>query len=242
MSSPDNEMFSRKYASSTAEVQAAYDRLYGQRWMYPRVSLFTWLVRVLDAQPGQTLLDVACGDAQLRRVAREAGLVYYGVDISPMAVQAAHYPEMLVGDGTRLPLPDNCFDFVTSIGSLEHYLDMSQGVREIRRVLNPNGLACMLVPNAFSLTWNLLHVWRTGDLADDDGQPIQRFSTRGAWERLLVENGLQIRRTLGYERTWPQTGAEWRFYLTQPKEALLALLAPFLSLNLKRCFVFLCAK
>jgi SAM-dependent methyltransferase len=235
-------MFSREHTSSTAEVQAVYDRLYGQGWMSPRVSLFTWLVRALDAQPGQTLLDVACGDGQLGRVARAAGLVYYGVDISPLAVQAAHHPEVLVGDGARLPFPDNCFDCVTSIGSLEHYLDMSHGVREIRRVLKADGLACVLVPNAFSLTWNLLRVWRTGDLADDDGQPIQRFGTRGAWERLLIENGLQICRTLGYERMWPQTAAEWRLYLTQPKEALLALLTPFLSLNLKRCFVFLCAK
>ncbi|MFQ5855675.1 MAG: class I SAM-dependent methyltransferase [Anaerolineae bacterium] len=227
---------------SPEQLRLAYDELYSQHWLPPRASLLTWLVRLLEARPGQTLLDVACGDAQLGRVACQAGLIYYGVDISHVAAWAAHHAGVFVGDGAHLPFADNRFDYVTSIGSLEHYLDMAQGVHEIARVLKSDGRACVLVPNAFGLTWNVLRVWRTGDLADDDRQPIQRFGTRSAWHRLLVQNGLEIRRTLGYERAWPQTVEEWQMYLTQPRESVLALLAPFLPLNMRRCFVFLCGK
>jgi SAM-dependent methyltransferase len=237
-------MFMRSHVSATSpeQIRAAYDALHRRPWLPPRASLFAWLVRRLEAQPGQSLLDVACGNAGLAQAARQAGLVYYGVDLSPIAVKVACLPGVLTGDGTRLPFADGRFDYVTSIGSLEHYLDMALGVRELARVLKPEGQACVLLPNAFGLTWNVLRVWRSGDLADDDGQPIQRFGTRGAWQRLLEGNGLQVRRALGYERVWPSTRAEWRAYLARPRELALALLAPLLPLDMRRCFVFLCAK
>jgi len=197
-------------------------------------------MRLLQPKPGRILLDVACGDAQMIQAAQKAGLVYYGVDISCIATQQANDPKVFVGDGAHLPFSDHQFDYITNVGSLEHYLDMAQGVREMTRVLKPEGRACILVPNAFGLTWNVLRAWRTGDLFDEDGQPIQRFGTRKAWRRLLTQNGLKIYETLGYERSWPSTKMEWLFYLREPREALLALLAPFLPLNMKRCFVFLC--
>ena len=136
-------------------------------------------------------------DAQLAAAVQPTGLIYFGVDISLSALQAAHHQELAVSDGAHLPFHDESFDFVTSIGSLEHYLDMERGIHEMARVLKPGGQACVLVPNVFSLTWNVLRVWRTGDLADDDGQPIQRFATRKAWSRLIEDNGLQVFRVLG---------------------------------------------
>jgi SAM-dependent methyltransferase len=235
-------MFVRAHTTSPERVREAYDALYTQQWMPPRAALFDWVVRLLGARPGQLLLDVACGDAQLGQPAKRSGLIYYGIDLSGMAVRAAHAERVLVGEGAQLPFADDRFDRVASIGSLEHYLQIEQGVREIARVLKPDGMACVLVPNAFGLTWNALRVWRTGDLADDDEQPIQRFGTRGAWQRLLAENGLLVRRTLGYERSWPRTSAERQFYCQQPRELALSLLAPLLPINLTRCFVFLCTK
>jgi SAM-dependent methyltransferase len=233
-------MFVRKHVTASEQIRAAYDDLYAHHWLTSRTSQFSWLMRLLQPKPGRILLDVACGDAQMIQAAQKAGLVYYGVDISCIATQQANDPKVFVGDGAHLPFSDHQFDYITNVGSLEHYLDMAQGVREMTRVLKPEGRACILVPNAFGLTWNVLRAWRTGDLFDEDGQPIQRFGTRKAWRRLLTQNGLKIYETLGYERSWPSTKMEWLFYLREPREALLALLAPFLPLNMKRCFVFLC--
>jgi SAM-dependent methyltransferase len=235
-------MFEIKHVTTSEQVRAVYDTWHAQRSPVPLAAMFTWLLRQLAAKPGQTLLDVACGDARLGIAARAAGLIYYGVDISYVAVRSSDDCRVLVGEGAQLPFGDNCFDYVTSIGSLEHYLDMAQGVQELARVLKYDGRAFVLVPNAFSVTWNVLNVLRTGDLYDEDGQPIQRFGTRRAWQKLLTANGLQVVRALGYERAWPQTLAEWRHYMDQPKEAILALAVPFLPLNLTRCLVFLCSK
>jgi SAM-dependent methyltransferase len=141
-----------------------------------------------------------------------------------------------------LPFPVAVFDYVVNIGSLEHFLDMEQGVREMARVLKPDGLACVLLPNLFGLTWSVLRGWRTGDIDIEDRQPVQRFGTRKAWQRLLDTNGLKVQRVIGYERVLPASLTEWRLYLELPGEILLALLAPILPTNLQRCFIFLCRR
>ena len=50
--------------------------------------MFTWLMRQLEAQPRQTLLDVACSNAQLGQIVQQAGLIYYGVDVATPAEHA----------------------------------------------------------------------------------------------------------------------------------------------------------
>jgi SAM-dependent methyltransferase len=236
----------REPIHSAHEAQAAYNRLYQapRTWLFRRYSVARRIINLLNPRPGGSLLDVACGDGALLATAREAGLDCYGVDISDQAVRLACSAlgtgVAVTGDGESIPYPDDTFDYVTNIGSLEHYLDMERGAREMARVLKPGGLACILLPNAFGLTWSVWHAWRTGELADDGHQPLQRYGTRRAWHTLLTNNGLQIQRTVGHEQSWPRTADERRFYLARPREFLLLLLAPLIPLNLARCFVFLC--
>lgn len=50
-------------------------------------------------------------------------------------------------DGQRLPFPDRCFDLVTCNHVLEHLFQTEHLLCEIRRVLQPEGLAVISVPN-----------------------------------------------------------------------------------------------
>jgi SAM-dependent methyltransferase len=236
----------REPLRSSHQARAAYNRLYRdtQTWLSSRYSLARWLLGLIRPRPGSALLDVACGDGTLLTVARSVGVDCYGIDISDRAVGLARRTlgrgVVVTGDGAAIPCPDDAFDYVTNVGSLEHYVDMERGVREMARVLKPGGLACILLPNAFGLTWSVWHAWRTGELADDGRQPIQRFGTWRAWQELLTNNGLHVQRTVGYEQNWPRTAAERCFYLAHPREFLWLLLSPLIPLNLARCFVFLC--
>ncbi len=224
-------------------LRDVYDNLYSQDQFLPdRSSVFRWVLRCLAPKPGSRLLDVACGDGQMGPIAEEAGVSYLGVDYAPSASIKAQSSTVFTANGENLPFPAASFDYITNIGSLEHFLDVGRGIREMHRLLRANGTAFILVPNAFGLTWNVLRVWRTGGLADDDGQPLQRFATRNAWQNLLIENGLHPLYVLGYERIWPRTKADWHRYRAEPKEILLALLAPFLPLNAKRSLAFVCRK
>ncbi|MBI1880698.1 MAG: hypothetical protein HYR94_21185 [Chloroflexi bacterium] len=59
---------------------------------------------------------------------------------------------------------------------------------------------------------------------------------------MLEANGLAVRRTLKYERAWPRTWADGRWYLRRPKQLIRLLLQPLIPLNLAFCFIFVCQK
>ena len=221
----------------------AYNDLYEDQGIHQLASFYLWLLELLRAKPGQTLLDVSCGEGDLVKFALQQGLQAIGMDFSESALQLGakqvSSPVFGVANAQSMPLKNDCFDFVTNIGSIEHYIDPGQGIREIKRILKPKGIACILLPNGFCLLGNAKHVWQTGDVFDD-GQPIQRYNTLNGWHNLLVENGLIPFQTIKYEMVRPRTSADTLWYLKRPAKLLHLLLTPFLPLTMSNCFVYLC--
>jgi ubiquinone/menaquinone biosynthesis C-methylase UbiE len=230
----------------TDDVRSAYDDIYSSTPIVQRDYFYQWLLERLRPERGKRLLDVSCGVGMLLRFAREAGLQACGVDISRAAVKAATARDpparVAVGNGETLPYADESFDYVTNIGSLEHFEHMPEGVREMARVLRQDGRACILLPNSFGLLWNITTVWHTGDVCDDN-QPIQRYGTRRQWQQLLEDNGLAVRQLFGYHRALPRTRRDWLWYLRRPHKLLASLLViPLIPLNLASNLVFICEK
>ena len=237
----------RDQLEGICDSERAYDQLYEEAfsgWSTGQVaSRYLWLLGLLKARPGRRLLDVSCGNGYMLKAAAKAGLEIYGLDISPVGIQQAYQlaPSVpaVCGDAEGLPFPSNWFDYVTNIGSLEHYFHPDRGVREMARVLRPDGTALVLVPNAYSLFGNIPYVWRHGDIFVDE-QPIQRYATRQRWSRLLEENGLTILQTVGYDRELPRTWPDLKWQLAHPSKLLRALISPLIPVNLADSFVFLC--
>jgi ubiquinone/menaquinone biosynthesis C-methylase UbiE len=113
--------------------------------------IIRWIKRVADLTPGARILEVGCG--------RGAGACLLGENFQPamlhaldldwrMIRQAAAYlsPEqkpginLLVGDALRLPYRDRALDAVFGFGVLHHLPDWRGGLKEIVRVLKPQGL------------------------------------------------------------------------------------------------------
>jgi len=73
-----------------------------------------------------------------------------GIDISAVAVEKAFrkYPDCRFSafDGERAPLADSQFDLVFSFHVLEHVLDIETSIRDIARLVRPNGHACIIFP------------------------------------------------------------------------------------------------
>jgi SAM-dependent methyltransferase len=235
--------------STAAGSQRAYDRLYGRSFSGVSTgqmhSRYIWLVSLLRARPGQRLLDVSCGNGYLLSAALRKQLEVWGLELSEVGLKQAGEmssgASLICGNAELLPFAAHSFDYVTNIGSLEHYLHPATSVAEMARVLRPRGLALILVPNAYGLLGNIQHVWRHGDVFVDV-QPLQRYATRGWWTRLLEENGLSVLRTLRYERELPRTREDIRWHLAHPAKLLRALLGPLVPLNLTDSFVFLCTR
>ena len=197
-------MLEIRHVADSNQAREAYDELYGETEIDNLVQHLNWLLDISRAQPGERLLDIACGRGDLVGIARNRGLQAQGVDLSAVALAAGRYAhrleegQLVAGDGTNLPVATDSIDLVTSVGSLEHYDDMLAGVKEMARVLHSGGRACILVPNSFGLRWNVIHAWRHGDI-HDDGQPIQRYATRMQWLRLFEAGGLHVDEVLGCE-------------------------------------------
>ena len=84
----------------------------------------------------------------------------YGMDISPSRLQEAkikiekHYPldiskfKFIEGNADNsLPFPDNYFDTIICVAVIEHVYDIFFLVREMYRVLKPDGYVIAEVPN-----------------------------------------------------------------------------------------------
>jgi len=90
--------------------------------------------------------DLGCGPGHVTNYLRQRGANVRGIDISPRMIEEARqrYPDVAfeVGDMRSLPHDNAVFDAVVALYSLIHFddIDLSGALREIRRLLAPDGL------------------------------------------------------------------------------------------------------
>jgi hypothetical protein len=87
--------------------------------------------------------------------------------------QAPATPNFVQADAARLPFADCSFDLIVSNHSLEHFDDLAGALREIGRVVKPNGTLYVAVPDATTIS-DRLYRW----LARGGGH-VNPFSSAG---------------------------------------------------------------
>lgn len=246
MKYPGPFLFEIRVNEADQDSRQGYDSLYSETSLSQIRSYYLWLMKMFHLPAQGRYLDLACGAGELVRLAGQRGLQAVGVDISETVARRAlpglrPYGALAVSEGERLPFGDGSFDFISNSGSLEHFNDPAQGVREMSRLLKPGGRAFVLVPNTFSLLTTIWEAYTKG-VTSADRQPIQRYGARQDWALLLEQNGLHVLRTIRYERPWPYYLPDWGYYLRRPKELARMLLSPIIPLNLSFCFLFICER
>jgi len=95
------------------------------------------------AKPGQSVLDLCCGQGNLTAVISSSGAAVTGLDFSPtmLAIAAGTAPDadLHEGDATAMPFADESFDAVVCNFGMMHIPDQPKALSEIRRVLRPDG-------------------------------------------------------------------------------------------------------
>jgi len=165
---------------------AAYDAWYATprgRWIGDQE--FALLRRLLDAKPGETMLDVGCGTGYFTcRFAREDGLKVTGIDIDPGMISFAREKlpdsDFALGDAQNLPFADASFDYVVAVASLCFVADEARAVREMARVARRSVALGLL--NRHSLLW----MRKQGT----DSYAGARWHRRGEARTLLANAGL----------------------------------------------------
>jgi SAM-dependent methyltransferase len=126
------------------------------------------------AGAGSRVLDVACGPGTLALLAAKRGSHVTAVDFAPAMIQTlgrcakrdAVEVRTQVADGQELPMADASYDAAFSMFGLIFFPDRAKGMRELRRVLVPGGVAAiaswqpmerfLLLADAYATMRNLL--------------------------------------------------------------------------------------
>ncbi len=230
--------------SDTKGLRDFYNSVYAKGDIRDNEKLYRWIVKLCDPKPGDKLLDIACGIGLVLKAGQESGLKTSGLDISDEAIKRAKIvspeSELVTGDGENLPWPDGSFDHVTSLGSLEHYLDPEKGIREIARMLKPGATAVIMLPNSYSFG-EIIQAAFTGK-SSDEWQAVERHATVLQWKDLLGKNGLKVRRIKGYNK-YPEFFKPGTRKVKSLRKFIITCFFRYLTpFNLSQQFVYICEK
>ena len=185
------------------------------------------------------VLEVGCGPGELaERIGNELDARVVAVDQSERMVEltAARGVEAIVGQVEDLPFRDGVFDCAVAAWMLYHARDVHQALRELRRVLRPEG---RLVA-ATSSERNLGELWQ---LVGEIGAPGGGFTVESAEGALLRYFTIVERRDVRGTVTFPDRDAAHRHISAVPTRGHLADRLPHLDRPLvagRHVAVFVC--
>ena len=163
------------------KVAAQLDAFYRTRDVIRRREL---ALAALDAQPGDSVVDIGCGPGFYVAALAEQAANVTGIDPSAsMLALAARRTEahgnvtLLQAEAIPLPLEDASMDRALSVQVFEYVADVSSALAEIHRVLRPGGRVVLWDIDWTTLSWHA-----------DDAERMGRMTR--AWDRHLVHPAL----------------------------------------------------
>ena len=112
----------------------------------------------LTTNTGHSVLDIGCGMGYFLEVAREWGWDAKGVEISPYAARYCREKlnfDVHCGTLETANYHNDYFDIITAFDFLEHISELSRFFPALKRVLKPDGMFIVVVPNYDGLVFQL---------------------------------------------------------------------------------------
>jgi len=201
------------------------------------------IVEAAHIQQSMRVLDIACGTGE-PAISLAAALggdgEVVGVDISPAPLKIAEERAAQRGltnatfkqaDAHELPFSDNSFDCITSRLGIMFFADLPRALREMHRVLKPEGRATLLVWGSMDQPYFLTTIGTilrmlTGAIVPDSGRKMFALGNKGVLSQTLRQAGFsQAKEELvTVPWTWLGTPEEvWEYFqeVTVPFASLL---------------------
>lgn len=134
-----------------------------------------------------TVLDIGCGSGHFLWGIKDISTNRFGIDEHDYNTA---WHTVIQGDARNLPFEDARMDLVTMLDVLEHIPESDKALREIYRVIKPDGLCVLTVP-AFQFLYSPY---------DKNNNHVKRYC-KGDLCSKLERNGFQILRC-SYFNTW----------------------------------------
>jgi SAM-dependent methyltransferase len=143
-------------------------------FFFARRSLYDNIVKLAPQIKGE-ILDVGCGQKPYKHLFNYTK--YIGIEVEQEGHDHTNEEVDVFYDGKRIPFENNTFDSAITSQVLEHVFEPDAFLRDIHRVLKPEGTLLLTVP----------FVW------DEHEQPYDfaRYSSFGL-KYLLEKNGFQV--------------------------------------------------
>lgn len=154
-------------------------------WFDGRRHLFRQIIDSLDKRKISRILDIGISSGTNLELldALRLGFVV-GIDKSVTAINICSqqgFKGLCRGSVTSLPYADSTYDLILATDILEHVAEDEKALKEINRVLKPQGTLLVTVP-CFQALWGL---------QDDVSHHVRRYSLREI-SGLIENEGLQI--------------------------------------------------
>ena len=171
-------MIYRKVFETTAEMAAWYDAKFkemGGCWHTPDEELDRHLDDFGLTGGSGSVMDIGCGDGSLVKRIVARGYAGHGFEISMNAIKSKDAPYLWIYDICDGPLFQPPSDYIISLGSLEHVIDLDAALKNIHASLKPEGRWYFYVPN---------ELWIHED------QPNERIAPDDEWISIFESHGL----------------------------------------------------
>ena len=190
----------------------------GQNFLIDQ-NIITRIVNIIDIK-NKNILEIGCGfGTHAQEIIKNSNeCIYNGIDITNKAIEYTKkrlelfnlQGELSIADAEKLPFKENQFNFIWSWGVIHHSSDTDKILKEIRRILKPNGEAFFMV--YYSGWWNyyftgiILHgIFRLKFLKYKTLSSIMQSETDGAlaryytirnWKKKFIDIGFSFKKIM----------------------------------------------
>ena len=172
------------------------------------------VIEYLDNLNGKKILDIGCGPGIMVDYMIEKNFEYHGVDISEKMIDVCNKKysniesvKFSIGAIEAIKYPDNFFDIVIVMGVVEYVDKDLNAIKELARVVKPQGTVIITLPNKYSpfRIWHRIIYSRLADIKNKiflknniKEKIIHREYSEKSYCDLLEQNSLSVNDVVYY--------------------------------------------